>query len=331
MQGQLRNPEKSGSLIVAYLLWFSFGWAGIHHIYLGRGILIWFLSIITIQGMGIWLVVDLFLIPSSLRKSRSTSFLSAREAIGIVFGCLLVGFSIANAGFGKVAPFFIEGAENLKINITDLFLPHCSRPLIEAELANGNPSSCLGAVGVWDGIDLLFLCLGLFVLLSGRIFQRIGRRSERRYHVLFGVGAALFSIAILDRLEFLPRSASSEGITDLLPIPINPFLFQCLIAAIGAYLMGGPKYWEAEAIEQSRERLDKRRKVAGDFRDAFGSVKMSLGSRSGTTQRISRSQLLQKDSQLHMRRDTSKSIKVLATCPYCKGGGCNECGESGTL
>ena len=331
MQGQPRNPEKSGSLIVAYLLWFPFGFLGIHHIYLGRGILIWFLSIITFQGLGIWLVVDLFLIPFSLRKSRSTSFLSAREAIGIVFGCLLVGFSIANAGFGKVAPFFIEGAENLKINITDLFLPYCSIPLIEAELANGNPSSCLGAVGVWDGIDLLFLCLGLFVLLSGRIFQRIGRRSERRYHVLFGVGAALFSIAILDRLEFLPRSASSEGITDLLPIPINPFLFQCLIAAIGAYLMGGPKYWEAEAIEQSRERLDKRRKVAGDFRDAFGSVKMSLTSRSGTTQRISRSQLLQKDSQLHMRRDTSKSIKVLATCPYCKGGGCNECGESGTL
>lgn len=328
MQGQPRNSEKSGSMVVAYLLWFIFGFLGVHHIYLGRGILIWFLSIITFQGLGIWWIVDFFLIPSSLSKSRRTSL---REAMGIVFGCLLVGFSIANAGFGKVAPFFIEGAENLKINIGDLFLPYCSIPLIETDLANGNPSSCLGAVGAWDGIDLLFLCLGLFILLSGRIFRRIGRRSERRYHVLFGVGAALFSIAILDRLEFLPRSASSEGITDLLPISINPFLFQCIIAAIGAYLMGGPKYWEAEAIEQSRERLDKRRKVAGDFRDAFGSVKMSLGSRNGTTQRITRSQLLQKDSQLHMRRDTSKSIKVLATCPYCKGGGCNECGESGTL
>lgn len=95
--------------------------------------------------------------------------------------------------------------------------------------------------------------------------------------------------------------------------------------------MGGPKYWEAEAIEQTRDRLDKRRKVAGDFRDAFGSVKMSLNSRSGTTQRITRSQLLKKDSQLHMRRNTSSSLQVLATCPYCKGGGCNECGQSGAL
>jgi hypothetical protein len=255
-----------------------------------------------------------------------------RESIGIVFGSCLVGFSIANVGFGKVAPRIIDGSGDMKLNITEMFLPHCSIPLIEEELANGNPSACLGAVGSWDGLDLLFLCLGLFVLLYGRIgFLKTGRRSERRYHVLFGVGAALFSIAILDRLSFLPRSASSEGVTELIPFYINPFLFQCIIAAIGAFLMGGPKYWEAEAIEQTRDRLEKRRKVAGDFRDAFGSVKMSLGSRSGTTQRISRSQLLKKDSQLHMRRDTSKSLKVLATCPYCKGGGCNECGQSGTL
>jgi hypothetical protein len=161
--------------------------------------------------------------------------------------------------------------------------------------------------------------------------MKTGRRSQRLYHVLFGVGAAMFSIAILDRLEFLPRAASSQGISELMPIHINPFLFQCIIAAIGAFLMGGPKYWEAEAIEQTRDRLDKRRKVAGDFRDAFGSVKMSLGSRSGASKRISRSQLLKKDSQLHMRRETSKSIKVLATCPYCKGGGCDECGQTGTM
>ncbi|MEZ8032264.1 MAG: hypothetical protein QMC44_01280 [Candidatus Poseidoniaceae archaeon] len=255
-----------------------------------------------------------------------------RESIGIVFGSCMIGFSIANVGFGKVAPRIIDGSGGMKLNITEMFLPHCSIPLIEEELANGDPSACLGAVGSWDGLDLLFLCLGLFVLLYGRIgFLKTGRRSERRYHVLFGVGAALFSIAILDRLSFLPRSASSEGVTELIPFYINPFLFQCIIAAIGAFLMGGPKYWEAEAIEQTRDRLEKRRQVAGDFRDAFGSVKMSLNSRSGSTQRIARSQLLKKDSQLHMRRDTSKSIKVLATCPYCKGGGCNECGQSGTL
>ena len=63
-----------------------------------------------------------------------------REALGIVFGCALVGFSIANAGLGKVAPYMIEGAGKVKINITEMFLPDCSIPLIEAELANGDTS-----------------------------------------------------------------------------------------------------------------------------------------------------------------------------------------------
>ena len=121
MQGQPRNSEKSGSLVVAYLLWFIFGFLGVHHIYLGRGILIWFLSIITFQGLGIWWIVDFFLIPSSLNKSRKATL---REAMGIMFGCLLVGFSVANVGFGKVAPIFITGADNMKMNISEMFLPH---------------------------------------------------------------------------------------------------------------------------------------------------------------------------------------------------------------
>lgn len=257
---------------------------------------------------------------------------SLRDAIGIVFGICLVGVSIGNAGMGKVAPYFIEGAENTKMIFTRMFEPHCGIGVIEEELANGNEPYCLGPVGVWDGADFLFLGLGLFVLLYRRVgFTKIGRRSQRRYHVLFATGAAMFSIAILDRLGFLPRAATSEGISELIPFYVNPFLVQCIIAAIGAFLMGGPKYWEAEAIEQTRDRLTKRRQVADDFREAFGSVKMSLTSRRGSSNRITRSQLLKKDSQLHMRRNTSKSLKVLATCPYCKGGGCNECDQSGTL
>ena len=121
-----------------------------------------------------------------------------------------------------------------------MFEPHCMIPLIEEQLANGDESYCLNAVGVWDGVDFLFLGLGLFVLLYGRVgFTRVGRRSQRLYHVLFATGAALFSIAILDRLNFLPRAASSEGLSELIPFYVHPFLVQCLIAAIGAYLTTG--------------------------------------------------------------------------------------------
>ena len=56
------------STLVAYLLWFFLGWIGIHHLYIGRGIGIWLLSLITLQGLGFWWFVDLFLIPSSVSK-----------------------------------------------------------------------------------------------------------------------------------------------------------------------------------------------------------------------------------------------------------------------
>ena len=257
---------------------------------------------------------------------------SIRDLVGILFGISLAGFSIGNAGMGKMAPYFIEGAPDSKMVITRMFEPHCAIPTIEAEIANGDESYCLQATGMWDGIDILFLCLGLFVLLYGRVgLTRVGRRSQRRYHILFGTGAVLFSLAVLDRLEFLPRAASSTGIAELIPFAVSPFIVQCIMATIGSFLMAGPKYWEAEGIEQARDRLNKRRAVADTFRGTFGSVKMSLNSRSGATQRISRSRLLKKDSQLHMRRTASKSIKVLATCPYCKGGGCVDCNQTGTL
>ncbi len=58
------------SALVAYVLWFFLGWIGIHHLYIGRGIGIWLLSLISFQGLGLWWIIDLFLIPSSCSKIR---------------------------------------------------------------------------------------------------------------------------------------------------------------------------------------------------------------------------------------------------------------------
>ena len=58
------------SALVAYVLWFFLGWIGIHHLFIGRGIGIWLLSLITLQGFGLWWLADLFLIPSSCSKIR---------------------------------------------------------------------------------------------------------------------------------------------------------------------------------------------------------------------------------------------------------------------
>ena len=60
------------STLLAYVLWFFLGWLGIHHLYIGRGIGIWLLSLITFQGLGFWWLIDLFLIPSSVSKRNQT-------------------------------------------------------------------------------------------------------------------------------------------------------------------------------------------------------------------------------------------------------------------
>lgn len=57
-------------VIVAYLLWFFLGWLGVHHLYMGRGVGIWIVSLISLQGLGFWWLADLFLIPGSCSKVR---------------------------------------------------------------------------------------------------------------------------------------------------------------------------------------------------------------------------------------------------------------------
>jgi TM2 domain-containing membrane protein YozV len=60
------------STLLAYVLWFFLGWLGVHHLYIGRGIGIWLLSLISFQGLGLWWFIDLFLIPSSVSKRNQT-------------------------------------------------------------------------------------------------------------------------------------------------------------------------------------------------------------------------------------------------------------------
>ena len=67
MAQPVRHPP---SAILAYVLWFFLGVFGIHHLYMGRGVGVWLLSLITFQGLGLWWLIDLFLIPSSCSKVR---------------------------------------------------------------------------------------------------------------------------------------------------------------------------------------------------------------------------------------------------------------------
>ena len=70
MTTAIAMPGNGKSVLVSYLLWFFLGMFGAHHLYMGRGIGIWIVSLITLQGFFIWLLVDLFMIPGSTTMQR---------------------------------------------------------------------------------------------------------------------------------------------------------------------------------------------------------------------------------------------------------------------
>tara|TARA_B100000900_G_scaffold95258_1_gene78390 strand:- start:3658 stop:4434 length:777 start_codon:yes stop_codon:yes gene_type:complete len=251
--------------------------------------------------------------------------------IGPTIGILMVSFVFINVQFGLIAPEIIDGSGPAKLDVMKMVEPHCAISEIELELSQGGDSFCLGPVGDWNGADFLLLGEGLFILLVGRFrLPQKGRWAVRIRKIMFVTGCSFFGLAILDRIGLLPTAVGSEGIATLIPFDVSPLIVQIGLAVIGAYLMRGPKYWEAEAIEQTNKRLEGRREVADKFRTTFGTSARPLSELEGKQQRVSRSPLMHRDSKLSMSRSKS-NLKVNATCPFCKGGGCKKCNLTGII
>jgi hypothetical protein len=243
----------------------------------------------------------------------------------------MVSFVIINVQFGLVAQTVIDGAEPAKLDVMKLFEPQCSFSAIEKDISDGNDSFCLGPVGEWNGADFLLLGEGLFILLIGKFkLPQNGRWAERVRKILFITGCSFLGLAVLDRLKLLPTSVGSEGISELIPLGVSPMMVQIGLAVLGAFMIRGPKFWEAEAIEQTNERIESRREVAEKFRTTFGTFASPLSELEGKQKRVARSPLMGRDSKLLMRR-AKGNVQVKATCPYCKGGGCKKCSMTGII
>ena len=254
-----------------------------------------------------------------------------RRYIAPAIGILMTTFVVVNVQFGLIAPEIIDGAGPAKLDVMKMLEPHCAISEIELELSQGSDSFCLGPVGEWNGADFLLLGEGLFILLVGRFkLPQKGRWAVRIRKIMFVTGCSFFGLAILDRIGVLPTAVGSEGIATLIPFDVSPLFVQIGLAVIGAFLMRGPKYWEAEAIDQTNKRLEGRREVAEKFRSTFGTTANPLSELQGKQKRVARSPLMHRDSKLSMSRSKS-NIKVKATCPYCKGGGCKKCDWTGVI
>ena len=70
MTTAISMPGNGKSVLVSYLLWLFLNLLGIHHLYMGRGIGIWIVSLITFQGLGLWWLIDVFMIPGSTNMHR---------------------------------------------------------------------------------------------------------------------------------------------------------------------------------------------------------------------------------------------------------------------
>jgi TM2 domain-containing membrane protein YozV len=90
VEQRLSNDKKS--TVVAYLLWFFLGGFGGHRFYIGKTgtaitqllllifgfiLMVAYVGILLLAALGIWLLVDAFLIPGMIEKSTT----SARERI----------------------------------------------------------------------------------------------------------------------------------------------------------------------------------------------------------------------------------------------------------
>lgn len=250
-----------------------------------------------------------------------------RKVIGLL-GLATIAFVIANVHFGIVAESVVEGAESSRLDVLRLADPGCTIPEMEKEIQETGTAFCLSEKGTWGTADILLLFWGILIVTAGQFRMPSDPRLAKRIRrVMFTSGAVLFGLAILDRFQALPTSADSQSISDLMPLPLDPWMVQILFAVIGALLMRGPKY-ELSEFEENYQRLEHERQNEHRIQEVFNEKARSMSaSREGLARR---SRLIDRDAHLVPFR-TRNSPKIRATCPFCKGGGCKECRMTGVV
>lgn len=241
-----------------------------------------------------------------------------RRRIGTLLGLGVAGGAWVNVERGSIAPLLVDGAPTAKLDIIRMSDPGCSVSNIGVHLETFGQSHCFGELGTWTGADLMLMAEGGILLLAGLArMPRSPKMAKRVRRLMFITGSMLFSLAVLDRFALLPGPASSEGLVEVVPFIHQAWFLQILVAFIGMLLMRGPKYRESEFAEVQQSRRAKVDENRNAFLEAHRSKSAAGQSR------------LARGPTRPMR--TRSSPLVRATCPFCKGKGCDRCDALGTL
>lgn len=254
--------------------------------------------------------------------------LQMKGGLGTLIGGAIVVFVMANVQLGMVAPLAIDGADGHKLDVMMMADPTCNFDSVENDLETMGASYCLGEAGQWSGADILMLVEGLVIVLAGRLELPQNKAWANRLRSIGKVvGWVFIGLALLDRLGWLPASANSQSLADLFPFETEAWLVQIAFAGLGVFMIRGPKYWEAEAVAQTRSKMERKAEKAEQFKTSFYNKERHTEK---TLARVERSRFLQQDKNLAMKK-RRKQLLVMATCPYCQGGGCKRCNEFGVF
>ncbi len=273
--------------------------------------------------------------------------------LAIILGLLIIGVAVVNVQMG-----FAEFAgESAKIDWTTIATSECSSALDGSFEEDSEIENCVGATGLFETPDLIFLAFGLLPLTVGLIpsKKKRGKRNkaagqskklkdmERKYSGQLAIGVLMFSIGVLVFVTGQsPARQGSSGDGSL------PFIEGSIYLIIG--LRGISKGWSlrkqtitfrkkfdeggGEAADGHSMAIQERMFRDNQLGDPFkGKHKVKGIGDFQTVGEMRKSMNLDKwdDAFEAGMYDDDDGEGVGATCHYCSGQGCAQCNMTGSL
>ena len=274
--------------------------------------------------------------------------------LAIILGLFIIGIAVVNVQMG-----FAEFAgESAKINWTTIATSDCSKALDGSFEDESEIEDCVGATGLFETPDLIFLAVGILPLTVGLIpsKKKRGKRNraagqskklkdmQRKYSGRLAIGVLMFTLGVLVFItgESPSRQGRVGGDNSL------PFIEGSIYLVIG--LRGLSKGWTlrkqtisltqkfeeggGEAADGDSMAMQERMFRDDRLGDPFkGKHKVKGIGNFRTVGEMRQSMSLDKwDDEFEAGMyDDDDGEGVGATCHYCSGQGCAQCNMTGSL